>query len=392
MTEWAQVIKNGWVATGAVPGPGIDEFAAAGEVVAALAGPRGAGDTLLAVQHPHRTPEARARGLSLTDALPLARRALDRLRTTAYRRVTDFVAPYRVDGPDGTAIGVLCLVDPAAVDGHGMSRVRHSEQVYPQVVAERAAMLAGLGCATSAAMLVPVSGGEGLTATVQRIVGALGAPAVSTTDAAGRTHRLWLLGPGTDQDTLLTEVRRHPLVVADGNHRLAATVRASSNLLALITAGPALRIGSIHRVLTGTGLTAADLVQAWQRAGLNVRTIDEPATPAEPGGVTVRTPAANLRVDLPAPGPGEPLPRIDHALVEQLLIGDALGIDPQGPHVHPLPAGHATDQEADAVLQLAPVPFADVLAVHRQGRRMPRKSTYFTPKPQSGLLLADLTG
>jgi uncharacterized protein (DUF1015 family) len=42
------------------------------------------------------------------------------------------------------------------------------------------------------------------------------------------------------------------------------------------------------------------------------------------------------------------------------------------------------------VLQLAPVPFADVLAVHRQGRRMPRKSTYFTPKPRSGLLLADL--
>jgi uncharacterized protein (DUF1015 family) len=28
--------------------------------------------------------------------------------------------------------------------------------------------------------------------------------------------------------------------------------------------------------------------------------------------------------------------------------------------------------------------------VHAQGRRMPRKSTYFTPKPRSGLLLADL--
>jgi uncharacterized protein (DUF1015 family) len=37
------------------------------------------------------------------------------------------------------------------------------------------------------------------------------------------------------------------------------------------------------------------------------------------------------------------------------------------------------------------VPYADVLAVHDQGRRMPRKSTYFTPKPRSGLLLADLS-
>ena len=28
--------------------------------------------------------------------------------------------------------------------------------------------------------------------------------------------------------------------------------------------------------------------------------------------------------------------------------------------------------------------------VHAAGGRMPRKSTYFTPKPRSGLLLADL--
>jgi uncharacterized protein (DUF1015 family) len=46
--------------------------------------------------------------------------------------------------------------------------------------------------------------------------------------------------------------------------------------------------------------------------------------------------------------------------------------------------------EPDAVLLIAPVPLADVLAVHARGDRMPRKSTYFTPKPRSGLLLADL--
>lgn len=39
---------------------------------------------------------------------------------------------------------------------------------------------------------------------------------------------------------------------------------------------------------------------------------------------------------------------------------------------------------------LAPVPYAEVLAVHAAGSRMPRKATYFTPKPRSGLLLAEL--
>jgi hypothetical protein len=135
-----------------------------------------------------------AEGLSLADALPAAWQTLGRLRTSAYRPVREMVAPYRVDGPDGVAVGVLCLVDSAAVDVHGMSRVRHSEEVYRQVVVERAAVLAGLGYATSAAMLVPVADGEQLTAAVLRSIDALGAPAVSTTDSGGRTHRLWLLG------------------------------------------------------------------------------------------------------------------------------------------------------------------------------------------------------
>jgi Protein of unknown function (DUF1015) len=391
MPRWVQAIKRGWVVTGDVPGPDVDEFAEATEVTAALQGP-GCGDTLLAVQHPHRTPQAVAQGLSLTNALPAARQVLDQLRANAYRQVTDVVAPYRVDGPDGVAVGVLCLVDSAAVDVHGLARVRHSEETYPQVVAERAAVLAGLGCATSAAMLVPVAEGQQLTAAVLASIDILGAPAVSTVDSRGRTHQLWLGGPGQDQDAVLAAVARGPLLVADGNHRVAAAVAGDRfRLLALVTGGPALRIGAIHRALIGTGLTAEDLAGAWRRAGLAVREAEELVTPVRPGSVVVRTSGIDLLITLPEPAPGEPTPRIDHGLVERLLIADALALDPEGPHVRALPAGHPVGPHVDAVLELAPVPFADVRAVHQQGRRMPRKSTYFTPKPRSGLLLADLT-
>jgi hypothetical protein len=108
--------------------------------------------------------------------------------------------------------------------------------------------------------------------------------------------------------------------------------------------------------------------------------------------VVVEAAGGHLLVTLPGPDPGEPVPRIDHGLVERWLIADALGIDPEGPQVRALPAGHPVNPQVDVVLRLAPVPFTDVLAVHEQGRRMPRKSTFFTPKPRSGLLLADLTG
>ena len=391
MSDWVRPIGSGWVVRGEVPGPDVDEFAEGEQVVAALARHGAAQGTLLAAQHPHRTPAARADGLDLPAALPEARRVLAQLRRSAYRPVTEVIAPYQVDGPDGSAVGLLCLVDPAAVDADGLTHVRHSEQVYSDVVAERAEALAGLGCATSAAMLVPVAGADELTATLLQAIAAAGSAAVSTVDSSGRRHRVWLLGPGVVQDAVLSVAAAHPLMVADGNHRVAAAATAGlGGLLALVTGGPGLRIGAFHRYLVGTGLDANALAQAWRRLGLEVRDAPDAGPPALPGSVVVRTPGRTLFVELPPPDAGEPEPRIDHAVVENLLLHKALGLDPEGPCVRPVPAGKPVEPAPEALIMLAPVPLAAVQAVHAAGRRMPRKSTYFTPKPRSGLVLADL--
>lgn len=372
---WVRPIERGFVVRGEVPGPDVDEFAEPERIVAALR--RTNSRTLLAVQHPHRTPGARERGQGLLDALPDARATLAVLLQADYREVADVVAPYEVDGPDGTACGLLCMVDPAAVDA---GRVRHSEEVYPEVVAERAEALTGLGCATSAAMLVPTGAHDTLTGAV-RAATVDTAPEVSTVDSSGRRHRLWLLGPGSRREAVLAAATEHSLMVADGNHRVAAAVEAKlDGMLALVTAGPALRIGAFHRVLAGTGLTATDLSAAWRAHGLDVRSGE--ADSPTPGTVVVECPQETLTVRLPE--------GLDHAVVEEILLQAALGIDPEGPRVHPLPGDRAAPADADAVVRIAPVSLADVLAVHADGGRMPRKSTYFTPKPRSGLLLADL--
>ncbi|WP_328456753.1 DUF1015 family protein [Amycolatopsis sp. NBC_00438] len=386
MSEWIRPIEQGWVVRDTVPGPDVDEFAEPDRVTAALAAP-GAADGLLAVQHPDRTPAALARGLDLAAAVPIARAVLERLRKRFYRPVRQFVAPYRIEGPDGVALGLLCLVDPAAVTDDGTARVRHTEDVYPDVVAERAAVLAGLGCATSAALLVPAVDGDLLTEQVERACAGLGLPDLSTSDAAGRRHDLWVVPAGPLQDRLLAAVAGADLLVADGNHRVAAAAAAGhSALLALVTAGPQLRIGAINRVLTGTGFGPEDLVSRWSAAGLDVR-YDDHAVPVR-GEVVVRAGSAVLRV--PLPKQAWPGPVIDHEIVERVLFAEALDIDPDGPHVQPLPAGRPVPAGADAVVLLAPVAYADVLAVHAAGRRMPRKATYFTPKPRSGLVLAAL--
>ncbi|MEU7481196.1 DUF1015 family protein [Lentzea sp. NPDC042327] len=357
-------VRRGWVVRDRVPGPDVDEFAEPGQVIGALA--RAPHGTLLAVQHPHRTPRALAAGTGLLEALPAARAELAALIRRAYREVTDVVAPYRVDGPDGTACGLLCLVDPDAI--------AHTEDVYPGVVAERAEVLATLGIATSAAMLVPMTPHDGLTDLVH---GMTEDPAVSLVDSGGRRHWVWLVGPGERQDAFLAAAGAHRLLVADGNHRVAAAREAGlAGLLALVTSGPGLRVGPFHRAVVGTGLGTADLVAAWERVGLRVGELPFVTDP-EPGVVVVRTPDTVLRVELPA-GRG-----VDHAVVESVLLHEALDLDPESPCVKAVVDPRV---EAEAVLLIAPVPLPAVLA----GAKMPRKSTYFTPKPRSGLLLADL--
>lgn len=357
-------IARGWVVRSEVPGPDVDEFADEPSVTAALArAPQG---SLLAAQHPHRTPAALAAGQSLADALPGARTALQTLTRRAYRPVSDVVAAYQVDGPDGSASGVLCMVDPKAV---GARFVRHTEDVYPEVVAERAAVLAGLGCATSAALLVPVHSGDALTSAVGAAV--TGPPDVSTVDTSGRRHRLWLL----ESPDLLAAASAAPLLVADGNHRVAAAERAGG-LLAFVTAGPDLRIRAFHRALHG--VSPAALRAAWRH--LDMRPAPEAMPPTRPGTLVAHLGPDRYAIALPGGG-------IDHAAVEEMLA--AAGIDPAGPAVRPFPDGREPP-DADALLYLAPVPLPEVLAVHAAGGRMPRKSTYFTPKPRSGLLLAEL--
>ncbi|GGS59188.1 hypothetical protein GCM10010171_62630 [Actinokineospora fastidiosa] len=358
-------ITRGWVVRGEVPGPDVDEFADEVSVTTALA--RASAGSLLAVQHPHRTPAAIAAGLTLDDALPSARAALRELTRQAYRPVTDVIAPYQVDGPDGSAIGLLCMVEPDP------EFVRHSEDVFPDVVAERARVLSGLGALTSAALLVPVHSGAELTAAVASAT--TGPPAVSTVDTSGRRHRLWLV----DSPELLAVASAAPLMVADGNHRVAAAAQAGG-LLAFVTAGPDLRIRGFHRVLRG--VDPAALLDAWR--GLDIRRAPDAMPPTQPGTLVAQLRGDRYVITLPREDGV-----IDHAVLESLLA--AAGIDPAGPQVRTFPDGREPP-DADVLLYLAPVPLPDVLAVHAAGGRMPRKSTYFTPKPRSGLLIAELGG
>jgi uncharacterized protein (DUF1015 family) len=89
---------------------------------------------------------------------------------------------------------------------------------------------------------------------------------------------------------------------------------------------------------------------------------------------------------------------LDHALVERVLLRDAIGLDPGDKRISYIGGDYSAEWlrgEVDAgrselAVLIAPVTVDDFVAVNLERQKLPRKSTWFTPKARGGLVLAQL--
>ena len=189
--------------------------------------------------------------------------------------------------------------------------------------------------------------------------------------------RLWRL-----RDFDLSALARAGLLIADGHHRyesaleLGAELDASgARIMALLvsTKDPGLRVFPTHRVFSGR----ADLVEL--REGELCESLDD-ALRRLTGETFARSAAVAYR-----PGRVELLRGHEGELDVELV--DRHGLDGIAYTQQVAEAVAAVDdREADVAFLLREPRVEDVFAVARRGERLPPKSTYFFPKPLSGLL------
>ena len=114
--------------------------------------------------------------------------------------------------------------------------------------------------------------------------------------------------------------------------------------------------------------------------------------------MTLYADGQSYAVTLPAAG-GTVVDRLDHAVVERVLIRDVLGLDPGdksigyvgGDYPASWLASEVDEGRAVAAILIAPVHVDDFVEVNLARLKMPRKSTWFTPKARTGLVLADVS-
>jgi uncharacterized protein (DUF1015 family) len=385
----AHPIAHGWFSTGGTGAQNYDEFASDTEITEIIAAnPASA----LAVEMPHRVPGSVGR--PFRDCLPEAvARFQDAARHGRYAPVDDVVALYRVSSPDGTAgYGLWCMIDTdqisTSADEPGL--VIRNEDVFIEKVHERVALVKALGAMLSPVLLLQTTQGPDLHAALARATAAAGAPAATDRDPAGRTHEVWGLGPGATRDELLALAGGGELVVADGNHRSLASQEARlPRFLAVVTTPESVAIQPYNRLVIDVDVPA--LIGALPGA-VRVGPDDQVAS----GTVHLYTREGTWTVSLPRDPTVPVVANLDHTLVERVLFGEALDLEPGDKRITYVGGDYPTSwlraevdaERADLAVLIAPVGVDEFVAVNLARDKMPRKSTWFTPKARAGLVVA----
>lgn len=305
--------------------------------------------------------------------------------------------PYRMTTPDGHAS--TGVVGALAVDADD---VLPHEQTLPKPRSDRLDLLRATG-----ANLSPIWG-LSLAAGLSAVVDPAGAPAGDAFDDDGVRHQLWVADDPDLVSAVATAVASAPVVVADGHHRYETArayrkeVRAANGdragphdaVMALVVelAEDQLAVGPIHRTLAGLpegfDLPAAfgrwfDLLRAGEASDRVVGALGGSQSLAlvTPAGAWLLTPHDEL-----AEAAGDTL---DSALVDRVLAE----LPPhESTHRHGWPEAYDAVRrgEAQAAVLLRPVTVAQIADYAAARRRMPPKTTYFSPKPRTGMVFRRL--
>jgi uncharacterized protein (DUF1015 family) len=319
------------------------------------------------------------------------------------------------DGRDRTRRGFLARV---RIEEYGAGRIRPHELTHAAPKQDRLELMRTTRMNLSAIFsLYEDPNGE-----VSRALepATAGSPWARAAGEDGTVSRLWRAGDTEAIAHVQRALRDVELLIADGHHRYE-TARAYAEeiggegdhsyvLMCLVALGdPGLTVFPTHRLLHGLRPDQHEVLAVALRRDFEIQELSDPAELAPSPGdrvrfgyidshfrrpfmLTLRDPAI---ADAALAGHAEPYRRLDTAVLEALILRDALQMtDEDIDHLAMLRYARDFDEalslvqsaECDCAFFMAPPPMALVQAVAAAGEHMPAKSTYFYPKVPTGLL------
>ena len=323
-------------------------------------------------------------------------------------------------GPPRTRQGFFCRV---RVEDYGPGRIRPHERTHPGPREDRLRLTRATRANLSPIFALhsdPAGAAWGALAPH-----AEGDPWADVTDDEGTRHRVWRVADPAAIEAAQAALGDAELLIADGHHRYeTARVYAEEVggegphryvLMCLVALeDPGLTVFPTHRLVRGLTPERQEALATAIRASFDIEETDRAGlVPAEDGAgplrlgymdshfkrpfaLTLKDPAA---VERALSDRSEPYRRLDTAVLETLLLKDALGMsDDDISHLEGLGYARDADEalglldrgEYDAAFFLRATPVEQVREVAAAGESMPPKSTFFYPKLLTGLLFNPL--
>ncbi|HVA04518.1 MAG TPA: DUF1015 domain-containing protein [Acidimicrobiales bacterium] len=302
---------------------------------------------------------------------------------------------YRMTVPDGRS--TTGVIGALACEAPGGDVLPH-EQTIPKDKSDRLDLLRA--CRANLSPIWGLSLSRGLAAAYEPD----GPPRAEAVDDDGVTHALWVLDAPAVIEEITRAVEAAPVVIADGHHRYETALAYQAERRVELGGAPGdhdlvmalvvelsegqLSVGPIHRTIAGVPpeVDLAELFGRWfdiVHAGPGDHHLVESVAGSGAlalvtgRGVWLLTPREQTYAEAGSD--------LDSSLVA--LVTDAMP-DATVTYVHDWHAalGAVTDGSADAALLLRPVTVEQISEWAHARKRMPPKSTYFYPKPRTGMV------
>lgn len=219
-------------------------------------------------------------------------------------------------------------------------------------------------------------------------------------EAPGRTkNTVWRIASPEAIEAFCQGLKKKELLIADGHHRYEASLRLRREggpnyvLAYLVRAEDSgLLILPLHRIIKGNSPRLAQILKALERAGFNLERSMFEDVPRGCLGLKAGTASFLLRIPSTErlkrylDGEPEPLKPLEITVLHKAVLEGLLG-DPEVEYEPDEKRAQTAASRGRPVFFLPPVSVDDIERVAKAGLRMHPKTTYFHPKPLSGLIM-----
>ena len=317
---------------------------------------------------------------------------------------------YELDDGARKQRGLMCL---ASVDDYLNDRIKKHEKTRREKEEDRVDHIDRLNAQTGPIFLT-YRNDDGIADLIAK--GTAGAPELDFTTDDGITHRVWTLSDRAIVDGLVEAFKKQEaLYIADGHHRSASAVRVAklrreqfgagdddteyNYFMAILYPADQLHVYDYNRVVADLrGLSEEAFLEKLEEKFV-VTEKEEAVRPEKKGEFGMYLADRWYRLEFKGEVPEDVIEALDVSILQDNLLAPILGIeDPRSDGRIDFVGGVRGLKELErrvkddmaVAFSMYPTALEELMAVADSGKVMPPKSTWFEPKPRSGLFIHEL--